>query len=109
MQSAVETEVKGQPDNLVTAEVLREMTITKETVLERQKASVLDSLMSSMVRLASENGAKVYKANLNPQFDAVMLTQIIDTLKGLGYKVETTKTQEENTKQEVILLSISWE
>jgi hypothetical protein len=108
MQSAVTAEKQNDVGNLVTAEVLREMTITKEDLLKRQKESVLEALMSSMVRLASEQGSTSYSANLHPQFDSVILVQIVDTLKSLGYTVVTEKAKEENTDQEIIRLVVTW-
>lgn len=105
MQSAVnvnETDV-----TLVTADSLREMTITKEELFERQKSSVLDALMSSMTRIASEQGGRSYVANLNPQFDVNLLNSITQTLQGLGYVVTTESKQDANIGN-FTSLTISW-
>lgn len=105
MQSAVnvnETDV-----NLVTAEVLREMTITKEDLFERQKNSVLDALMSSMTRIASEQGGRTYVANLNPQFDPVLMTSITEKLQELGYSV-TVETRTDEKLGSFVSLAINW-
>jgi hypothetical protein len=93
---------------LVTAEVLRDMTISKEDLFQKQKESVLESLMSSMVRIASESGGKSYSANLNPQFDTTLLVSIVDQLKGLGYAV-TVETKTAKDIGNFTQLTISWE
>jgi hypothetical protein len=106
MQSALETGTENET-TLVTAEALREMTITKEALFDRQKASVLDQLMSAMVRIASEAGGNSYTANLNPQFDPALLSVVDSELKKLGY---TTVTEAKNDKAigAFVALTISW-
>jgi hypothetical protein len=106
MQSALDAGTENDT-NLVTAEVLREMTITKEALFERQKQGVLDSFMSSMVRQASENGNRSFSATLAPQFDTTLLTSIVDTLKGLGYTV-TTEAKSDEKLGAFILVVVSW-
>jgi hypothetical protein len=106
MQSAVIV-VSDNETTLVTAQVLREMTITKEAIAKRQKESVLDSLMSSMVRQATEAGNTSYAANLNPQFDPVMLAEIVTELQTLGYTV-TTEAKNDEKLGAFITLSINW-
>lgn len=107
MQSALNA---GQDNDtaLVTAEALREMTITKEALFEKQKASVLDQLMSSMVRIAAEAGGNSYVANLNPQFDPTLLAAIKEELEKLGYKT-TTEAKTDKTVGTFVALTISWE
>lgn len=92
MQSAINAGTDNDT-TLVTAEILRGMTVSKEALAERQKASVLDQLMSSMVRIATEQGGNQYAANLNPQFDPTLLAQITEELTKLGY---TTTTEAKN-------------
>lgn len=92
---------------LVPADQLRAMTVSKADLYKRQKASVLDSLMSSMVQLATENGNSEYQANLHPQFDATMLGEIKTELEGLGYTV----TSEAVTGEKIgafISLTVKW-
>jgi len=101
MQSAIN--VGNDEMTLVTAEALREMTITKEALFERQRVSVLDSLMSTMVKQATENGNNNYVANFNSQFDPSLLTSITDELKKLGYIVTTSDHMGSLTS-----LTISW-
>lgn len=110
MQSALDISSEGS-SNLVTAQVLRDMTITKDDLFSRQKNNVLDSLMSSMVRIATEAGGESYVANLNPQFDAALLEIIIRDLEDLGYKVTSetkTVTLEAGNPTSFIALTISW-
>lgn len=92
---------------LVTAEELRNLTISEEEKRERDRRNVKDNMMSSMVRLASENGALEYTANLAPQFDSVLLTTIVDDFKELGYKTEVKKEKNDNFG-EYIALKVSW-
>lgn len=99
--------VNDQEQELVSAEVLRGMTITKEALFEKQKNGVLESLMNSMVRTAQETGANSYSANLNPQFDPTLLSSITDVLKGLGYTVSTEAKTQEGIGA-FIQLSINW-
>jgi hypothetical protein len=106
MQSAIQTGTDNDTA-LVTAEALREMTITKEALFEKQKNSVLDQLMSSMVRVASEAGGNSYVANLNPQFDPVLLAAVDTELKSLGYKT-TTEAKTDKAVGNFVALTISW-
>ncbi len=105
MESA--TQVAEKENTLVSAEAMREMTISKEVLFEQQKNQVLDTFMSSMVRIASEQGNNLYNANLNPQFDPTMLGSITTQLTDLGYVVEVeTKTQEKLGSY--ISMTIKW-
>jgi len=92
----------------VTAEELRDMTISKEDRFERDRGNIMNSLMDSMVKIASENGLFVYTANLNPQFDAVLLTTISKDLNELGYEV-TAEEKDEPNLGKFISLNVSWE
>ena len=99
--------VQEQETALVTAEVLRGMTITKEALFEKQKNAVLESLMGSMVRIASETGANSYAANLNPQFDPALLAEIKGELEKLGYAV-TAEAKSDQQLGNFIQLVVSW-
>jgi predicted Zn-dependent protease len=113
MQSALQT---GNDNDtvLVTAEALREMTITKEALFDKQKASVLDQLMASMVRIASESGGNSYTANLNPQFDVSLLAAVKEEFEKLGYKTVTEAKSdkvlitEQNPSGTFVSITISW-
>lgn len=93
--------------NLVTAQALREMTITKESLAKRQKDSLMDSFMSSMVKQATEAGNTSYAVNLRPDFDATMLNEITTELRNLGYTVDV-KTTSNTTVGEYLVLTVNW-
>ncbi len=98
---------EAQTKEYVTAEELRDMTITKEERFERDRLNIMDSLMSSMVELATRNGVFDYSANLNPQFDAVLLTTVTKDLEEIGYRV-IAESQKNETVGDFILLTVSW-
>jgi len=106
MQSAVNI---GSEDatNVVDAETLRGMVVSKEEIFERQKNGVLDSLFSTMVRIASEQGGTSYSANLNPQFDPKLLSTIVEKLESLGYKTSTEARTDEKLGA-FVTLTINW-
>lgn len=106
MRSALAAE-QASADKLVHAQVLREMTITKEELFTRQKDSVLDALMSSMTRIAADQGGSNYVAQLTPQFDPTLLAEITKTLEGLGYKV-TSEARNQKDIGSYVALTISW-
>lgn len=105
MQSV--TDINGTDTNLVTAEALREMTITKEDLIARQKANILDDLMSSMVKVATQHGANSYTANVNAQFDPTLLQDIVAQLTTLGYTV-TTENKSTEKMGNILQVVISW-
>lgn len=105
MQNALD--LNGTETGLIDAKILRDMTITKEQLFDRQKNSLLESLMSSMVRVASENGGTVFNATLNPKFDPVMLDSIVETLKGLNYTVNTSR-QTDPSVGELTVITVGW-
>lgn len=92
---------------LVPASELKAMTVSKEDLFKRQKESVLDSVMSSMVTVATDQGALGYSATLNSQFDAGLLAEIVTEFKALGYVV-TTEAKTDAKLGALILLDISW-
>jgi len=106
MQSAT-TATESDVTEIVPAETLREMTATKESLFERQKNSILETLMSSMVKVATDNGARNYSANLHPQFDQVLLKTVTDKLTEAGYAV-TAETRKDDKIGEFIVLNIVW-
>lgn len=92
---------------LVDAATLRSMTATRESIYEKEKNSILDAFMSTMVRQATESGKNGYVAQLHPTFDRTMLADITKTLTDLGY---TVKTEDSESAQlgKFILIDISW-
>jgi len=94
-------------EELLTAEQLLNMTVSKEELYKRQKEGLMQSLMSSMVQTATQTGATAYVAQLNPQINAALLTEVTDEFKKLGY---STVVKNEKTQQlgEYIALIIDW-
>lgn len=107
MQSVSELGKAGET-NLVTAEALLEMTISPQNLFEKQKTELLDNFMSSMVRIATEQGLKQYAANLHPQFDVPLLAAVKSELQTLGYLI-TTANVNSPTAGDFIQLQISWD
>lgn len=106
MQSALDVG-NSNDTNLITAQALREMTITTAALFEKQKASVLDSLMSSMVRIASEIGGNSHGVALSEQFDKTLLEAITKELQDLGYTVTASPTTDSKLGP-IVALSVSW-
>lgn len=97
----------GLPE-LLTAQELLENTITNEEKFARDKANVLDSLMSSMVGVATKDGKKEYSASINPNFDPTLYVSVKNQLQDLGYKLSET-TQDIKDIGAVVVLNISWD
>lgn len=106
MQSALEIGNENTT-NLVDAVTLKGMTATRESIYEKEKASLLDQLMSTMVRIATESGKNGYVARLDPKFDQVILNDINKVLTDLGYVV-LIKEEELPSIGKFISLDISW-
>lgn len=106
MQSATQA-TDAQETNLIPATQLREMTITKEELAKRQKNSVLENVMHSMVQAASQSAQTQYGARLNPQFDPTLLEEIVTELQTLGYTV-TKESKEADGIGAFIQLNINW-
>lgn len=106
MQSALNV---GNDDKtaLIDAKTLKEMTASAESLYEREKASLLDQLMSTMVRTATESGKSGYVARLAPSFDQKLLNDICNTFTNLGYTV-ATRDEELPSMGKFISLDISW-
>ena len=75
---------------------------------ERDQKQVLDSLMSSMVSVATQDGKKQYSASINPNFDPALLVSVKGQLQELGYQLSET-TQELKDVGKVVVLNISWD
>lgn len=106
MRSALAAEGATE-EKLVDAQTLREMTITKEELFNRQKDNVLDAIMSSMTGVASSKGDFQYQAQLTPQFDTKLLAEIVKKFEDLGYKV-TSEAKNQEAIGAYVALSISW-
>lgn len=97
----------NETTELLTAQQLLDLTLTDEERFERDRQSVLTNLMTSMVQVATNQGAKEYSAALNPKFDKNLLVEISKELSGLGYRIETTEVDDPNHGTYSNLL-ISW-
>jgi hypothetical protein len=106
MQSALNAG-NDNDTKLITAQALREMTVSADVLYQRQKDSILDSLMSTMVRNATESGAGSYEARFAPQFDLKLLAEIMSELVYLGYKVENLSKADEKLGP-YVSLNIAW-
>lgn len=93
--------------DFVTADELRDITISKEDRFERDRTNVLTSLMDSMVKQATDIGAFAYSANLHPQFDPVLLETVQNDLTELGYSVSANEL-EDKAVGKFIQLQVSW-
>lgn len=91
----------------VTAEQLRDMTISKEDRFERDRNNIMTSLFDTMVKLATENGVSSYDVKLNPHFDPVLLSTVKNDLTELGYVVKSEKKDDPQLGK-FIALDISW-
>lgn len=109
MQSAAN--LKPQELELMTAQELREVTVTESVLYNRRKENLLQDLMGTMVRLATEQGRKNYSAQVQAkQFDTKLLEEVIEAFKGRGYTVSTADkvTNMTGTPIELIELTIDW-
>lgn len=114
INDAQENEV-AERDMFIRAEDLRDITLTPEQLFEIQKNNLCETLMESMVKVATKNGAHVYASNLLEAMDEKLRNEIVDHFKDLGYDVIlseklTTKQQTQQGVKEIDyrVLSIGW-
>lgn len=98
-------------NDLISAQQLQEMTATPEDLFNMKKEDLLVNLMSSMVGVATKNGAYTYQARMTADYDTAVLDAIQSELNGLGYNVsyEPSKFTVEGREIDIIVLNISWE
>lgn len=104
MQSAVNP---IENNILVPADVLRGMTVSKDEIAKRQKENTLQDIMSSMVRLATEQGATSFSANFQVNSSQSFIDSIADELKALGYTV-TSELVNNSQLGNVLSMNITW-
>lgn len=109
-----------QPDNLdvendiLSAEQLREVTATEAELEKRAELSFMEGLMTSMVQVATGNGAKSYEAFI-PEKPQPNQQKTIDTvtnkLKDLGYLVTFQPSYIMNEGKQVPMqkMIVNWE
>jgi hypothetical protein len=108
MRSINDINEAGDDLALVPAAELRDMTITEEEMYERDKSGLLQSLMSTMVSKANNNGVFGYSASVNPKIDRKLLSEIEEAFSKLGYEVEVEDVNTPTVGKQ-IMLHISWE
>ena len=104
-----------KPDKFITAESLRELTLTPEQLFEIQKSNLCDTLMESMVGVATKNGDYSYTTNLLEAMSERLRNEIVEKFQELGYTVELSQklqteqqTQRGVQKIEYRILTINW-
>ena len=92
--------------NLIPASQLRDMTVTPADIFNKQRVSLLESLMTDMVNVATNQGRSDYTAVLSSSFNPDLLNAIVSALEESGYKVANElKTNEGGTSQQSLLIS----
>lgn len=107
MQSVNDMEITEQ--DFLTADQMREITATPEELFESQVNSIKENAMTTMVRLATEQGRKFYAI----QFIKSDNERLIDAIAGFfsesGYKTQKADTVDKTTNTSLTILTISWE
>lgn len=109
MQSVNEPQTNLEPNTeLMEAADLKNITLTPEELFEIQKENLANSLMSSMVAVATKNARSFYAAQLlSEQVNGPLLDQVIEKFEDLGYSVVLTPEQMMGG-QKVKVLTIDW-
>lgn len=76
-----------QTDEFPTAEELKELTATKEELFDKIVHDTKVNIMSSMVRLAKEQGKTSYGAQFRKEEDTTFINKVADDFRELGYEV----------------------
>ena len=106
-QTAEDDAVAGQ---LIDAEALRDITLSREELYSIAKTNFCETLMSSMVGVATKNGSSFYAAQLLDQLDETLRDDIISVFDNLGYKTSLSEPiYLQEAKQNVRTLTVSWE
>jgi hypothetical protein len=107
MQSIDEKTV--QTEKYVPASSLKEMTLTSEQMFQLAKENICDSFMDSMVQVATKNGAMSYSAKLFANMDPLLMAEIGQRFKDLGYLVQLSEAQKSDVVgQDFIVMTINW-
>ena len=109
MQSV--TDMQITENDFLSAEQMREITSTPEELFQAQVTSIKENLMSSMVNVATKQGRKFYAAQFLKEGNDKLIKTISDEFEGMGYKINTADTIQENGTQQIpiVILTISWE
>lgn len=96
-------------DKFLSADDMRSITLTPEQLFEIQKTNICDSIMDSMVGVASKNGQHFYATNMLVTIDNDLRNAIIKRFEDLNYKVRLSeKVLHKETNQEYQVLTVSW-
>lgn len=111
MKSVNESSQELNENDLLTAEQMREITSTPEELFEQKREDIKLNFMSTMVKLAREQGRKFYAANFQREQDTSLLDAVIKDFQELGYKTITQDSIQKMGEKEVpiVTLAISWE
>lgn len=103
MESALN--VNDDKTAMVDAKTLKELTPSREQLVETLKNNILDQVMSSMVQSA-KNGATSYNAQFEAAFNPAILSDITKEFSSLGYVVTTSEGAV--AAQKMLVLNLSW-
>jgi hypothetical protein len=110
-----ENPVEDARDMFIRAQDLRDITLTPEQLFEIQKNNLCETIMESMVKVATKNGAHVYASNILESMDDRLRTEIVDHFKSLDYdvilseKMSTKQQTQQGVKEiEYRVISIGW-
>ena len=95
---------------MLTAKQLLEITSTVEELFEQKREDIKANFMTTMVKLAREQGRKMYAATFQLEEDTSLLDTIIADFQALGYKTLTEDGVQKVGEKEVQVrtLGISW-
>lgn len=96
-------------DNYLDAQSLRDITLTKDQLFSIAKKNICDSIMGSMVDVATKQGRSFYSTNILAAMDKSLLDEIMESFKNLNYKVELSEVvSDKKTGQEYRVLTVDW-
>lgn len=106
MQSVNDMEITEQ--DFLTAEQMREITATPEELFESQVNSIKENAMTTMVRLATEQGRNFYAIQFIKSQDNKLVDAISAFFSENGYKTQQVDTSDEASGTPLTVLTISW-
>lgn len=96
--------------DFLTAEELRNLTATKEELFEKKVFDIKENFMSTMVKLATQQGLFGYSAMFRKEKETSVLDKVKSEFEELGYTVTTTDRVQEiqGAEIEVTDLTVTW-
>lgn len=108
MQELKDASVERE-DTFLTAEAMRDLTLTTEELFEMAKENITNSIMESMVGVATKNGQMFYATNILSAMDTKLRDEVMQRFTDLGYKVSLSKElNHKESGQAYKVLSVSW-